>query len=35
LDHENLEWGWFGEDEIPTPLFEGMGEKIKNIWKKK
>jgi 8-oxo-dGTP pyrophosphatase MutT (NUDIX family) len=35
LDHENLEWGWFGEDEIPTPLFEGMSEKIKNIYASK
>lgn len=35
LDHENLKWGWFGEDEIPTPLFEGMMKKIKHIYASK
>lgn len=35
LDHENLKWGWFGKDEIPTPLFLGMGEKIKKIYESK
>ena len=33
LNNENLKWGWFAKNEIPTPLFEGMSEKIKNIWK--
>ena len=32
LDHENKDWGWFSEDNVPTPLYKGMNEKIKNIW---
>lgn len=32
LDHENLKWGWFGEDDIPTPLYTGISEKLKDIW---
>jgi 8-oxo-dGTP pyrophosphatase MutT (NUDIX family) len=35
LNNENLKCGWFGKDEIPTPLFEGMSEKIKNIYASK
>lgn len=28
LDHENLRWGWFSKDKLPTPLFRGLAEKI-------
>jgi 8-oxo-dGTP pyrophosphatase MutT (NUDIX family) len=31
LDHENLEWGWFDRNKLPSPLYIGMDEKIKNI----
>lgn len=31
LDHENLEYGWFSEDKLPSPLFDGMKEKIADI----
>jgi|688.fasta_scaffold498504_3 8-oxo-dGTP pyrophosphatase MutT (NUDIX family) len=31
LDHENLKYGWFSKDNLPSPLFIGMEEKIKNI----
>jgi ADP-ribose pyrophosphatase YjhB (NUDIX family) len=28
LDNENLEWGWFSKDELPSPLYYKMAEKI-------
>lgn len=31
LDHENLEWGWFEKDNLPSPLYTGMEQKIKNF----
>ena len=31
LDHENLEWKWASQDEIPKPLYPDMQEKIDNI----
>ncbi len=31
LDHENIKGEWFAKDEIPSPLFKGMKEKIANI----
>jgi len=31
LDHENKEYGWFSKDKLPSPLYEGMEEKIKTI----
>jgi 8-oxo-dGTP pyrophosphatase MutT (NUDIX family) len=31
LDHENLKGEWFAKDEIPSPLFKGMKEKIAQI----
>ena len=34
LDNENIKFLWCGKDEIPTPLFDGVSQKIKNIWKK-
>jgi len=34
LDKENLDWGWFSKDNLPSPLYDGMTSKINNIWKK-
>jgi 8-oxo-dGTP pyrophosphatase MutT (NUDIX family) len=31
LDHENLKYGWFSKDKIPTPLYKGLAEKITRI----
>jgi 8-oxo-dGTP pyrophosphatase MutT (NUDIX family) len=31
LDQENLEFGWFSKDKLPSPLFKGVAEKIANI----
>jgi 8-oxo-dGTP pyrophosphatase MutT (NUDIX family) len=31
LDAENLEYGWFKKDELPSPLFNGIKSKIENI----
>ena len=31
LDHENLNWGWFAKDRLPTPSYKGLGEKIAKI----
>lgn len=31
LDHENLNYGWFSKNEIPTPLYKGLAEKINRI----
>jgi 8-oxo-dGTP pyrophosphatase MutT (NUDIX family) len=31
LDHENLDWGWYLKDKLPSPLFKGLEEKIKSI----
>lgn len=33
LDHENLDYGWFSEDDIPSPLYPNMESKLENIWK--
>ena len=33
LDHENTDYGWFGKDELPSPLFPKIITKINNIWK--
>ena len=35
LNSENTDWGWFSEDELPTPLYNGMKEKIKSIYDSK
>ncbi len=32
LDHENLDYGWFSKDKIPSPLYKGLAEKIANIY---
>ena len=32
LDHENLNYGWFSKDNIPSPLYKGLAEKIANIY---
>lgn len=32
LDFENLDYGWFSEDDIPKPLYPNMGIKLKNIF---
>jgi 8-oxo-dGTP pyrophosphatase MutT (NUDIX family) len=34
LDNENLDWGWFSKNDLPSPLYKGMFEKIKNIYEK-
>lgn len=31
LDHENLNYGWFSKDNLPSPLYKGLAEKIANI----
>ena len=32
LNSENTDWGWFGNDDLPSPLYKGMKEKIENIY---
>lgn len=32
LDHENVDWGWFTKDELPSPLFPKLIDKINKIW---
>lgn len=31
LDHENLNFGWFSKDKLPSPLYKGLAEKIAKI----
>lgn len=31
LDQENKKYDWFSKDELPSPLFKGLAEKIKEI----
>ncbi len=31
LDHENLNWGWFPKTHLPSPLYEGLAQKIAEI----
>jgi 8-oxo-dGTP pyrophosphatase MutT (NUDIX family) len=31
LNDEHIDWGWFSKDDLPTPLYRGTYEKIKNI----
>ncbi len=31
LDHENLNYGWFPKDKLPSPLYKGLAEKIANL----
>jgi 8-oxo-dGTP pyrophosphatase MutT (NUDIX family) len=31
LDHENLGYGWFSKDNLPSPLYQGLKEKIQRI----
>lgn len=31
LDNENLEWGWFSKDKLPTPLYYKMAEKVEKF----
>ena len=31
LDHENLNYGWFSKDKLPTPLYRGLDQKIAEI----
>lgn len=31
LDHENLDYGWFSKDKLPSPLYKGLAEKINRI----
>lgn len=31
LDNENLEWGWFSKDKLPTPLYHKMAEKVEKF----
>lgn len=32
LDHENLEFGWFKQNEIPKNLFYKLEEKLLTLW---
>lgn len=32
LDKENTDYGWFGKDELPSPLFPKLMDKIDKIW---
>ena len=32
LDHENTDYGWFGKDDLPSPLFPTLIDKINKIW---
>lgn len=34
LDEENKDYGWFGKDELPSPLFPNLMDKINKIWEK-
>ena len=31
LDHENLNYGWFDIDNLPSPLYPGLDIKVNNI----
>ena len=31
LDEENTDWGWYSEDDLPTPLYPKTKEKIKEV----
>jgi 8-oxo-dGTP pyrophosphatase MutT (NUDIX family) len=31
LNYENLAWGWFDKNDLPTPLYPRMGKKIFNL----
>jgi 8-oxo-dGTP pyrophosphatase MutT (NUDIX family) len=31
LDHENLDWGWFDINELPSPLYPNIKSKIDKI----
>lgn len=31
LDHENLNFGWFSKDKLPSPLYQGLAQKIAAI----
>jgi len=31
LDHENLAYGWFSKNDLPSPLYQGLKEKIARI----
>lgn len=35
LNDEHHEYGWFGEDELPSPLYPNTKEKIDKIWQRK
>jgi hypothetical protein len=32
LDEENTDYGWFGKDDLPSPLFPKLMDKIDKIW---
>jgi len=32
LDEENTDYGWFGKDDLPSPLFPKLMDKIDEIW---
>lgn len=31
LNDEHTDWGWFHKEKLPTPLYKGTKEKVKNI----
>jgi 8-oxo-dGTP pyrophosphatase MutT (NUDIX family) len=32
LNEENLDWGWYGKDELPSPLYPNITKKIEGIY---
>jgi len=32
LDEENLDFGWYGKDELPSPLYPNISKKIKDVY---
>ena len=32
LDHENLDWGWYDKDKLPSPLYPNISKKINDVY---
>jgi len=32
LDHENLDWGWYDKDDLPSPLYPNLTKKINEVY---
>ena len=35
LDHENLDYGWFDKDNLPTPLYPGLSNELNKLYEQK